>query len=443
GHDAGHGDRQHDAHQELAEGAAVHDRRLLDARGQREEEVAHHVQRDGHRGGDVDDEQARQRARQAQPGQDDELRHRQHDAGEQVDREDDPVGERASAVAQARGRVRPEHADGDAEQHRAQRHAQRVEHEPAEPEPAVGLVAHGRGERREVERGGQPERVARDLAVGPHREHDAVRDRAERPQQRERDDHGAPGARGTGGADAAHGPSPALRDSTTYPASRTTSTRLMSRPNAAALPMSALVTSSVYTWMAMTCVLPAPSVSRYTSSNVWNDQMNRSSRSSSATARSWGSRTNRRVCRRFAPSRAAASSISPGTDCRRAVRNRNASGADFHTSNSTTTSSATGTGMPQTSAEVVLRKPTGVSHPRYARPKALTRPYCGLSSVFQMVVAATTGSTYGTSSSARTSPRPRNGRRSASASTSPTASDPTAVRAAYSTVVHSAPQNAC
>ena len=73
---------------------------------------------------------------------------------------------------------------------------------------------------------------------------------------------------------------------------------------------------------------------------------------------------NRSAWRRSAPSSAAASSISPGTDCSRAVRNRNASGADFQMSNSTTTSSATGTGMPQTSAEVVLRKPTGVSQPR-------------------------------------------------------------------------------
>ena len=46
-------------------------------------------------------------------------------------------------------------------------------------------------------------------------------------------------------------------------------------------------------------------------------------------------------------------------------------------------------------------------------------PNCGLSIVDHTKVAATTGATYGTSMQARTSPRPRNGWRSASAASRP------------------------
>ncbi len=46
-------------------------------------------------------------------------------------------------------------------------------------------------------------------------------------------------------------------------------------------------------------------------------------------------------------------------------------------------------------------------------------PNCGLSIVLHTKVAATTGATYGTSMQARTSPRPRNGLRSASAVSRP------------------------
>src|SRR3712207_8357255 len=49
----------------------------------------------------------------------------------------------------------------------------------------------------------------------------------------------------------------------------------------------------------------------------------------------------------------------------------------------------------------------------------LFRSNCELSIVFHRNVAATTGATYGSSMQARTTPRPRNGRRRARAATSP------------------------
>lgn len=130
------------------------------------------------------------------------------------------------------------------------------------------------------------------------------------------------------------------------------------------------------------------------------------------------------------PVQCAASSIPPGTFCSRAVTKRKASGNDFQISKATTTSSDTGTGRPATSVEVVLRKPMGLCQPRYSMPIALTMPYWGLSIVRQIIAAAMTGSTYGISSSARTSPRPRKGRRRARARAMPTPMDPSVVRVA-------------
>ena len=51
-------------------------------------------------------------------------------------------------------------------------------------------------------------------------------------------------------------------------------------------------------------------------------------------------------------------------------------------------------------------------------------PACGSSATVQTNVAATTGVMYGSSIAARTVPRPRNGRRSASAATSPSPIEP-------------------
>ena len=51
-------------------------------------------------------------------------------------------------------------------------------------------------------------------------------------------------------------------------------------------------------------------------------------------------------------------------------------------------------------------------------------PYCGSRATVHTNVAATTGVMYGSSITARTAPRPRNGRRSASAATSPSAIEP-------------------
>ena len=65
------------------------------------------------------------------------------------------------------------------------------------------------------------------------------------------------------------------------------------------------------------------------------------------------------------------------------------------------------------------------SQPRNLVPHAFTMPYSGLSATVQTNVAATTGVMYGSSITARTAPRPRNGRRSASAATSPNAIEPT------------------
>ena len=52
-------------------------------------------------------------------------------------------------------------------------------------------------------------------------------------------------------------------------------------------------------------------------------------------------------------------------------------------------------------------------------PISFTMPNWGLSMTPHTKVAATTGATYGSSIDARTNPRPRKGRRSASAATSP------------------------
>ena len=67
----------------------------------------------------------------------------------------------------------------------------------------------------------------------------------------------------------------------------------------------------------------------------------------------------------------------------------------------------------------------GSCQPSNRRAPVLTMPNCGFSTTVHTNVAATTGATYGSSMQARTAPRPRNGRRSASAATSPSPIEPT------------------
>ena len=121
----------------------------------------------------------------------------------------------------------------------------------------------------------------------------------------------------------------------------------------------------------------------------------------------------RKTCVGVAPSTRAASSMSAGTACSRARMNRKANGNDFQDSKKITMSSAVGTPMLSPNSVISpsswLRNGIGESQPSTSVPTALTKPSCGESSTRQMNAIATTGATYGSSITPRTSPRPGNG----------------------------------
>jgi hypothetical protein len=74
-------------------------------------------------------------------------------------------------------------------------------------------------------------------------------------------------------------------------------------------------------------------------------------------------------------------------------------------------------------------------------PTALTKPSCGESSTCQMNVSATTGATHGSSSTPRTSPRPRNERRTSSAAVRPSRIAPSVPNTEYMSVTFAASRN--
>ena len=153
----------------------------------------------------------------------------------------------------------------------------------------------------------------------------------------------------------------------------------------------------------------------------------------------------RKICVGVAPSTRAASSSSPGTACSRARMNRNANGNDFQDSKKITISSAVGT--PKLTPNSVisprswLRNGMGESQPSKSVPTALTNPSCGESSTRQMNAIATTGATYGSSITPRTTARPLNGRRTSSAATSPRTIAPAVPNTEYMSVTRTTEKN--
>src|ERR687894_466259 len=88
-----------------------------------------------------------------------------------------------------------------------------------------------------------------------------------------------------------------------------------------------------------------------------------------------------------------------------------------------------------------LRNGIGELQPRISVPTALTNPSCGESSTCQTNVIATTGATHGSSRTPRTSPRPRNERRTSSAAHRPRTIAPVVPNTEYSSVFFAASRN--